>query len=212
MDPIHLSLAYTGAVMAVAGALDAVYREVDPELWMAALPLGLGLGLASVAGGSPVAGPWFLPILLGLVVVALLGALYIVGMMGGADLFAGLLIALSAPVAPGSILPPVMLAILYQAPVIAGYMAWKYASLCGAGCLVPGRARVRGRRLVTELSWWAPRGYRLEADVHEVVAIEGLWDREVQVTPLMPWVAFLAVGYYASLLLGDLPLRLLIQG
>jgi len=193
---------WTGLILGVAGVLDLVYREVDPELWMVGLPLALALGAAGMAG-QDYPGPLWLPYLMGGLLAASFLALYWLGLLGGADVWAAVLLWLGVP-AYNTLLPSLYGALLYSAPLTVAYVITVSARRCGIDCVVRG-VPMEGWRLVEE-RWWAPRGYRMESDVHELVAVEGLYDRMVRATPLMPLVAFIAVGYIVYLLVGDRPL------
>jgi len=198
---------YVAVVLGVAAALDAIYREVDPELWLASLPLALVLGAASIyTRGYP--GPLWLPYAMGGLLFLAVTALYLLGLIGGADVGAVALLWLGVPVA-GEVLPALYTSLLYSAPLAAGYYLVKLGGKCGLSCVVRGY-RVRGEELLG-MRWWAPRGYRLEADVHELVAVEGLYGSYVRASPLLPWVTVLYLGYLASLALGDRPILALLE-
>jgi len=204
LDPVAAAQAYAALVLVAAGVLDAVYREIDPELWLAALPAAAPLG-AAVALESP---DWRLYYGLSALIVAVVAALYWLGYMGGGDVGAAAVLAVALPYSPSSILPPLYAAVIYSAPIYLAWMAWTLARECGFPCVARARARFTGRRLAAR-DWWSPAGLgEPVGDAHEVVAEAGAWDRELEAAPLAPWVSLLAAGYLAFLALGD-PLLLL---
>jgi len=201
---------WVGLILIIAAVLDFLYRDIDPELWLVGLPPAISLGAACLSASTYPFSPW-LPYIMGGILVLLFFILYYAGYIGGADLGAATLLWLGTPAHPleEGMLPGIYGALLYSIPFIIVYMfivSWKK---CGLKCIVKG-VPMKGWKLVEE-KWWAPRGYKLELDVHELVAVEGLYDRMVRATPLMPLVAFLAAGYIAYLLLGDRPLLRVLQ-
>ncbi len=185
-----------------------MYREVDTELWIASLPLGLALGYASLTG-YPL--PRSLPYALTLPLVLVLLVLYALGYLGGADAWLSLFLALALPVPPGSLLPTLYLAFLYSAPFAVAYYLWELYRFCGLSCVARLKARVRGADLAGELRWWLPRGVRLVGDPHEVVAAEALWDREVYASPLLPMITLVFLGLVVAVLVGDTPVRVIVE-
>lgn len=186
-----------------------MYREVDPELWMAGAPLGAALGLASIQSYQ---GPTWLPYAGNGLVVLLFAALYHYRLMGGADLASIAFLSISLPVAGGSILPSSMLVVVYSSPFIAIHYMGELLRRCGPSCLKTMRARVKGRVLVSEYKWWLPWGARLEGDPHEVVAMLDAWEEEVEAAPLLPLVTLLYMGLLVAVLVGDAPLLAALGG
>ncbi len=197
--------AFVLVVLGAAGVLDLVYREVDPEVWLVSLPPAVALGAVSVVDAGYLGGMWWAPYVLGLVPVVLLAGLYVSGLVGGADLGALALVAVGVPVIEGSILPPVYLAVVYGAPVAAGYYVYSLARVCGLRCVARGRAVLDAGRLL-ELKWWHPRGLgEPVVEAHEALASAGVWGR-VEASPLLPMVFVVWVGFVAALVVGDDPL------
>ncbi len=212
MDPAQAAVAYTTLVLVAAGLLDLVYREIDPELWLVALPPAIPLGgyLAYNYGFEGV--PWWTPYVLNMVVVVLMAAMYVLGYVGGADVGAVLLVAVGLPVLPGSLLPTLYVAIVYSVPFTAAYYAWKLYTVCGLKCVVRGRALLKGEE-AARIDWIQPRdlGEAL-LDAHELVARADAWDREVYATPLFPTVFLIAVGLLVTIIVGDTPIWNLLGG
>ena len=203
-----IAAGYVAVILGFSAVLDALYREIDPEVWYVSLPLATALGVGSLLE-SGFRGPLWVPYLLGGLVLASLAILYYVGLMGGADVGAAALLWLGLPVY-GQALPTIYTALLYSAPIVALYYLYKMAGACRLRCIAGG-PRVKGSQLLA-MRWWAPRGYRIEGDVHELLAEQNLYDESLRATPLMPWVTILFAGFLLTLVFGDGPIIELLRG
>ncbi|MCE4600366.1 MAG: hypothetical protein F7C38_02215 [Desulfurococcales archaeon] len=204
--------ALTLAVFTIAGIMDYIYREVDPELWLIPAPILGVLGLASIMNKPQ--GPWsylYLYAMNGLMVL-FVGLMYKIDLIGGADLAAVSFLAIALPAVPNSIFPSVLLSITYSIPFVVAYLAIQLYRACGVRCLARGRVRVKGSYLVEHLHWWIPSGSRIEGDPHEIIARLNAWDKEIEATPLLPLVTLLWLGLSAALLFGDGPVASLLGG
>jgi len=195
-------------VLSIAGILDALYREVDTELWLAALPFGFSLGFLSLQDY-----PYsvYLPYIFTIPIIIILIILYYLGFLGGADVWLSIFLAFSMPVVDRSLLPGLYLSFLYSSPFFLAYYLWKLYSKCGISCIRALGVKVKGRDIVEELRWWIPKGARIIGDPHEIVTFEELWDKEVFASPLLPVVAITVFGAVLAVILGDYPIRLLLE-
>lgn len=201
---------FAAIVMTVAGLLDLLYREMEPLYWFYATLIGGLLYLSEYH--------WLLAradlILVGLalVPVGLMLALYMAGVMGGADVMAMLFLSLAYPLAPDALLPIPVLTILYASIPSLAHRVWMASRVCGKPrCLLAGKVRVEAWRLLRDprLRWWLVSDKRLGgldvgAEIWEVVAKLGPKEL-VEVSPGLPYVAHLAVGFITALILGDRP-------
>ncbi|MEB3860611.1 MAG: hypothetical protein GSR84_00135 [Desulfurococcales archaeon] len=203
-------------VMGVAGILDLLYREIEPLYWFYATLLG-GLAYLKTHGGLLGQAE---PILLGLALAPALvmAGLYAAGLMGGADVLAMVFLSLAYPLAPGSLLPVPVLAILYASPLSVAHRIWMLCRVVrGPRCLVSGRIRVPGYRLLSDprLRWWLVSdkragGLDVGGETWEIVAKLG--PREpVEATPGLPYVTHLAAGTILAVILGDDPVLGLVE-
>ncbi|MCE4617891.1 MAG: hypothetical protein F7C37_00420 [Desulfurococcales archaeon] len=201
---------FTVGVFAVAGVMDFVYREVDPELWIIPAPIGVALGITNVL--KYYEGPLWLPYLVnGLIAVVFL-VMYWLEFMGGADLAAVLFVAVSLPIVDNAIMPSVLLMLLYSAPFVLGFYVFELTRRCGLNCLLRLKVRVKGKELVSKYRWWHPSGVRIEGDPHEVVAKMNAWDKTIEASPLLPLVTLMFLGLIMAIIIGDGPIIALLGG
>lgn len=219
MDIYTLQVAYVGLVLLIAGVLDAVYREVEPLYWYIATKAGILVSIAVAGYGASLYGGGYYYLLLvytllSLIPVAVVGVLYKLCMIGGADVGAIAFIALSMPVVEWSLLPPVYLILLYTlVPLIAYniYVSLRHCRGLRAGCL-KGSIDVDRDSLLSskEYRWWMPEveGCSIEGYKDELVfRYHGGSSGTVKASPGNPYVAFIAIAYLIFLLLGDYPIR-----
>ena len=196
------SLAVALPVLGVAGWLDARFREVDPELWygplILSLPLGACYALRSAGGLALVF------YVAGLAFWAVMAVLYVLGLIGGADVLATLLVVLSlpAPPRPGpglGLLPPVIPVLLIATLAGLAYRFWAVARVYGLGRALRGlEVTVEARRLLEDraLLWWVPRGVGVEEEwAWELVSVRG----RVRAGPGSPLVTMMFIGVLAYL-------------
>ncbi|MCE4625023.1 MAG: hypothetical protein F7C35_04075 [Desulfurococcales archaeon] len=205
MHPEAIAVLNTLIPLGIAGVLDWMYREIDPEIWGPWLVLAPVVGLLyATSTGTP--GLLFF-YALSLVFALLLAALYALGHLGGADMLAGALIALSLPVPRSIGLPPVVTIILYAS--ILGF-AYRVYSMARAGSPLSLKVRVRAEDLILNrrYKWWIPDGVNVEEDWTFTLASKA--GEHVYASPGMPLVSFMLLGLILYLVVGD-PLTLLLR-
>jgi Flp pilus assembly protein protease CpaA len=207
-EPCLLSSTLVLTVLLPAGVLDYLYREVDPELWVPGLLLGLPLGAACALQHGSLALPYYA---VGGVIVILVGVLFLLGFMGGADFYATLLLALVLPAPPrwSLGLPPVLVVTLYAAVLSvlhSIFIAWRAS---GKPVFYP-RLSVSARIYLADgrFRWWIPTGAHveeLEDYIFEVAARDGT----VRIAPGTPHVTHIFLALLLYLIVGG-PLTMLI--
>ncbi len=210
---VLVDAAYTLAAFTIPAVQDIVYREIPPEYWVPVGLLGAALG---VSAGMQVCTLHLLraSLLLGLMIAIVGGALFLVGLLGGGDVFALIFLAVSLPCPlRGGILPPVYEALFYA---IIGETLYRVIVLwraCGPRCTLTIRGvPVKAYELLTErrFKWWVIHGVGVEDDGLDVeLALAEEPGKQVQAAPGSPMVAFLLLGLILYLALGPCLARLL---
>ncbi len=203
MDYLQYAELYALFVVGIAGLFDMIYREIDTELWMSSLPLGIALGYLSLSNHPY---PKITPYALTFPVIVVLIILYYLGYIGGADAWLGVFLSLSLPVRSGSIIPAYYLAVIYSTPFILGYYLCSLYSTCSWNCIRNRGVKVRGIELVEKMKWWIPKGEKITGDPHEIVASGNYWEETVTASPLLPLVSLTWMGLVIAVILGDKPL------
>ncbi len=203
LNPSQLAATYMVLVFAITGVLDYLYREVPPELWILFFPLGVALGASySVEACGPHVFMVFLAFSLVLPLASLV--LYIVGLIGGADVIAYTLVALTLPCPfqglPG--LPPILDILLMSLLLGFAYAIYSIVRACySCNCCVVKfpRVLVPASRLLRDerFRWWIPRGVGVEeVEDYEYVLAE-MGDELVEASPGIPHLTLLAVAIIA---------------
>ena len=205
MHPEDIAVLNTLIPLGIAGVLDWRYREIDPEIWAPWLVLAPVVGLL-YATSTGIPGILFYYVL-SLVFTLLLAALYLLGQLGGADMLAGALIALSLPVPREIGLPPIVTIILYAS--ILG-IAYRFYSMARAGSPLAIKVKVRVEDLILDrrYKWWIPDGVNVEEDWTFTLASNK--GGQVYASPGMPLVSFMLLGLLLYMVVGD-PLILLLN-
>lgn len=195
-------------VMMIAAIQDVRKREVEPVLWLVAIPLGAAITLSQMSQERVIY------LLFSLLPAAVSFVLYKRCMIGGADVLALLFIAIAAPWDRDLLVPPVYMIVLYSIVPSLAYQLYSNLLVCGgsASCLLSQSHEVEAGRLLRDqrLRWWIPEGEACsEEDPREVIArlSDGDESRRIKVMPGHPYVAHLAIGALLTLIFGDLPLR-----
>ncbi len=208
---------YIIVVMVVAGLLDLLYREIEPLYWVYLTLAGAILYLKEA--GHILEELSLVHMALAILPVLVVAVLYMAGAIGGADLLALVFLAASSPYLPGNILPVTVQAVIYASiPSLIHriFMAWR---ACGVSCIVSGRVRVEGWRLLRDprFRWWLVSDRRLgrpamDLENWEAVARLGGGEAVVEASPGLPYTAHLAIGTLIASLVGDEPIiRLFLQ-
>ncbi|MEB3780201.1 MAG: hypothetical protein GSR85_08225 [Desulfurococcales archaeon] len=203
------------ASLLLAGISDLRGREVEPLIWPILAKPGVALLAYCIASGYVSID--LVTMILAFIPALVVGALFYLGWMGGADLAALLFLAVVLPRAPGDVLPFPLLVVIYTA--IPSFVHRLIIGLrnCPSSlsrCMLSSRLKVKARDLLynEEFKWWIVTDKRagsldVAAEPHEaVVSIvgEGL-EEEVEATPGLPYVFHLAVAAWIAALLGDKP-------
>ncbi|BAN89563.1 hypothetical protein [Aeropyrum camini] len=202
--PLILPAAAASLLLAVAGIMDLLWREIEPAYWYISLKIVLLTVAASLylQGGVPAA-PSKVTLQLGftLLLVAVSILLYKMCMLGGSDVAAFTLIALASPYSPSLPIPPLAASLLAATPPAVAYIILSYARLrLNRGVVTPEDLAFNPR-----FKWWIPsargeaveklfQGCRLDADPPALAALGG---GRVRAEPGIPLVAFIALGYLA---------------
>ncbi len=230
------SEALTLLALSAASIMDYKYREVEPAYWYAVLRIAIPLGALYMIACKP---PLPLRVYLGMDAAALgiAAAAYLAGLLGGGDVLAVAVIAAATPARLGELVVPSMLALLYGGLAAALIpLAYCVLNVSRYRGLLARLARERGaaralqacfsavpvrvsealrRPWLYPASWEVGERYSIvEANppdmLAEIAAERGL-DAVIWVTPGLPLVVFITIGYIATLVLGDKPLTLIIQ-
>jgi len=208
-----LDAVYTLAALAIPAVQDIVYREIPPEYWVPVGLLGAALG---VSAGMQACTPHLLraSLLLGLIIVLVGGILYLVGLLGGGDVYALAFLAVSIPCPlRGGVLPPVYEVLFYAIIVETLYRVLTLWRACGPRCTLTIRGvPVKAYELLAEgrFRWWIIHGVGVEDDELDVeLALAEEPGRQVLAVPGSPMVAFLLLGLILYLALGPCLARLL---
>lgn len=228
--------AIVATTLVLASYLDYRYRDVEPIIWYVVIRAALPLGLLCFLRTSY---PLEAAIVGNAAALIVAGGLYFAGLLGGGDVMAITLIALLTPSSPGELLPPSLLALLYGSLIVALVMpamciynmlradrrstlvrlaaehgALKAIFTCFTS--IPLRVEVAICR-----GWFYPAKHEvghpykiIESDppelLAEIAASRGS-DSPVWVTPGLPQIAFILVGYTIAILLGDNIVKALIR-
>ncbi len=108
---------YVLAVILVASYWDLKKREIEPVYWLYASAISVLLSFLGLQVEGITLNYLYVYLVLSGIAIALLGTLYMVGYMGGADLYALVFITLSMPVPlfASSLIPVPLLTVLYSA-------------------------------------------------------------------------------------------------
>ncbi|MEB2837312.1 MAG: hypothetical protein GSR80_000522 [Desulfurococcales archaeon] len=222
--------------LSAASVMDYKYREVEPAYWYAVLRIAIPLGALYMIACKP---PLPLRIYLGMDAAALgiAAAAYLAGLLGGGDVLAIAVIAAATPAGLRELIVPSMLALLYgglaaalipvaycvlnisrHSSLLASLAREGGASRAMQACFsaVPVRVSEALRRpWLYPTAWEVGERYNIVESnppdmLAEIAAERGL-DAIIWVTPGLPLVLFITIGYAAALALGDKPLILLIQ-
>ncbi|MCE4605885.1 MAG: prepilin peptidase [Desulfurococcales archaeon] len=237
---------YVLFVLLIASYWDYRKREIEPAYWVYTSILGALLSLSMYKSG-------FIKlnieayIIFSLFAIGLVGLFYMLGYMGGADLYAIIFITVSVPMSLNSseIIPPTFMTVVYAA--IASTFIPIY--FCFFNLVSPERRRIirkqdkglilcflgipkKVKEYVTEDGYWFPLTTYVngelvtrysfqveeEPDDHRK-RISDLLSRKIinegsiiWVTPGIPFVVFILIGYLLSIIISDIPLQVLFGG
>ncbi|GBF09618.1 hypothetical protein apy_13430 [Aeropyrum pernix] len=202
--PHILPAAVATILLLVAGLMDALWREIEPAYWYLAVKTSLLVFAASLyleGGLASAPSKALVHVSLTLILVAVSLALFKLCLLGGSDVAAFVLVAVSSPYSPGLPIPPLAVALIASAPLAAIYITVSHVRLRRRGGLLTPEDLAFDPRF----KWWIPRvegevverffhGCRLDADPPALAALTG---RRVRAEPGIPLVAFIALGYLA---------------
>ncbi len=196
-------------VYLVFGYLDWKYREIDPEHWYPLFILGSGIGFHfGVSFGS--FSLYLMGISVSLIFVFILLVVYYLGVVGGADVYALLLIAVSMPVPLHGIgLPPVLSIILYSSLLGLVYKILEAIRVVGLKRSFTLYYKV-DKRIYLEsdsFKWWVPREIAVESDLSEELAF--VKKRFIEITPGIPMITMLFFGLLIYVFFGDLLFKII---
>jgi len=207
-----IPLVYMLAVMAYAGFLDVRSREIPPRYWFVVLVLGLPITIIANGGDLRIL---LLYQLLSLIVVIPSYLMYRACMLGGADVLAFLTIAILTPLAPGSIIPLLYLAVLYATIPAIAYHLYSASLACkglSPRCMFKFKFMIKVRSILEDprFKWWLVEvkgGCNIEEDPRMLALKAGQGDPEAYVvaSPGHPYVAHLTIGYLLAMVIGDKP-------
>lgn len=228
--------AIVATTLVLTSYLDYRYRDVEPIIWYVAIRAALPLGLLCFLRSDY---PLEAAIVGNAAALIVAGGLYMAGLLGGGDVMAITLIALLTPSSPGELLPPSLLALLYGSLIVALVMpamclynilraskrsalarlaaehgALKATFTCFTGILLQVEVAIRR-------GWFYPAKHEvghsykiIESDPPELlaeIAASRSNDSLVWVTPGLPQIMFILVGYILAILLGDSIVKELIR-
>lgn len=237
---------YVLSVLLIASYWDIVKREIEPKYWLITGIIGLLLAFTSaITAGLNL--DLYGYTLFSIIAIAIVGAFYYIGYMGGADLYAVAVIALTVPkqLVGEGLIPTPFMTVVYAAVVSAlipiYFCLYNLVSrdrrrairevprgyiMCFLG--VPKRPRdyvnskgfwfplttYENGELVTRYSFQVEE----EPEEHKQKIKSLLESREIGedsfiwITPGIPFVLFILLGFILSIIIGDLPLQLLFGG
>jgi hypothetical protein len=146
-----------------------------------------------------------------LVIAALVGILFLLGLMGGADFYATLLLTILLPAPPRWMigLPPVVVVTLYAAILSIIHSILAAWSATGKFTLNP-RLSIDAERLLADpkMKWWIPTGAIVE-DPEDALFEIATKNGQVKVSYGTPHVTHMLIGLILYLAFGG-PLTLLL--
>jgi preflagellin peptidase FlaK len=237
---------YVLLVLLIASYWDYRKREIEPVYWVYTGVIGLILSTSMYKMG-------YISInvetytVFSLIAVGIVGLFYLLGYMGGADLYAVVFIAVTIPGSLNNfeVIPPIFMTVIYAAmasaliPIylclynlISGknrsiiFREKKGILLCFLG--IPKRAK----EYIESKGYWFPLTTYVdgvlvtrysfhveeEPDEHRKDISNLLRkniieeDSVIWVTPGIPFVIFIFVGYILSIIISDIPLQILFGG
>jgi len=237
---------YVFLVLLIASYWDYRKREIEPAYWVYTSIIGALLSLSMYKMGF-IELNTKIYLVFSLFAIGLVGLFYLLGYMGGADLYAIIFITVSVPVSLNSfeIIPPTFMTVVYAAiastliPIyfclfnLASHERRKIISkqnrgfiLCFLG--IPKKAK----EYVTEYGYWFPLttyingklvnrySFHVEEEPNDHrKRINTLLNKKaidedsiIWVTPGIPFVIFVLIGYLLSIIISDLPLQILFGG
>jgi preflagellin peptidase FlaK len=237
---------YVFIVLLIASYWDIVKREIEPSYWLVTGFIGLLLVVLSVATAS-LNVDLYGYILFSIIAIAIIGAFYYIGYMGGADLYAVIVIAVTVPkqVLGKGLIPAPFMTVVYGAIISVlipiYFCLYNLASknrrraikrtpkgyiMCFLG--IPKRPK----EYVNSKGFWFPLttyesgmlvtrySFQIEEEPEEHrQKIKALLDKNeigendfIWITPGIPFVVFILLGFILSVIIGDLPLQLLFGG
>ncbi|MEB3760858.1 MAG: prepilin peptidase [Desulfurococcales archaeon] len=205
---VLLAVVYTGIVLGVLGYLDYRYREIDPEIWYPLIIIGAGIGFyySSLLYDAKL---YMAGIVVAIAITGIFTVSYLLGLMGGADIYAVTFLSLTLPTPlHGTGLPPVLSVILYSSILAAIYRAISIGYALGPRHILKSSIKIEKRRLLEDvrLKWWLPKGIDIEEDLaEELYKAPG---EILQASPGIPLITMMFIGFLAYLVLGDLLYKL----
>ena len=237
---------YVLSVLLIASYWDIVKREIEPKYWLITGAVGLLLAFTStiIAGLNL---DLYGYTLFSIIAIAIVGAFYYIGYMGGADLYAVAVIALTVPkqLVGEGLIPTPFMTVVYAAVVSALIPIY----FCLYNLVSRDRRRAirevprgyimrflgvpkRPRDYVNSKGFWFPLttyengelvtrySFQVEEEPEEhKQKIKSLLesreigeDSFIWITPGIPFVLFILLGFILSIIIGDLPLQLLFGG
>ncbi|MCE4615958.1 MAG: hypothetical protein F7C09_02720 [Aeropyrum sp.] len=190
---------YALIVLAMAGASDALYREVDPPLWYIGSKAGILLFTLTTSNLDLTINEAFMA-LQGILVVIAAYILYRLCMLGGADVAALIFILFSTPLPLHLPISPIAASLALSAPALGAYLAFSSLKARRSGWLAGPEDLVVGGRF----KWWLPKVQEFDlSDNRKTCALDYdppavlvLSSRDrARVEPGLPLVAFISLGY-----------------
>ncbi len=205
-----LATIYAGLVLGILGYLDYRYREIDPETWYPLTIIGAGIGFYYSISLYD-ARLYLAGIIVALAIIGVFAVSYLLGLMGGADIYAVGFLSLTLPTPLHEEgLPPVLSIILYSSILATIYRAVAVAYALGPRNVFRFSHMIEKRRLLEDrrFMWWLPKGIDIEEDLAEELYMAP--GKILKASPGIPLITMMFLGFIAYLAFGDL-LYLLIQ-
>jgi hypothetical protein len=199
LNPCTLAKIMVLLYLLPAAILDWRFREIDPEYWYPGLIVSFPLGLACASIVFPLKVSLALYGFSGLIVLVMI-ILYLYGMLGGADVFASLLILFALPVPEGIGLPPLISIMLYSSLLAVPYRIIVVWRATGKPGLLPVTVRRSSLLEDPRFRWWIPRG----ADIEDEWSLTVIKKKKVVASPGAPQVSLMFVGFIIHLIVGDI--------
>ncbi len=208
-SPCTISATIAVVGLLIAGVMDVLFREIDPELWPPFLILSIPTGLSCTLENYD---PSIVKIfyIFGLAFVGIVGLIYLAGAIGGADLFSLLLVFISmpTPLEGGLGLPPVIVVSLIAAVLSLVYRVITISRATSLSDSLKMSVKVSKEDLLRDkrFAWWIPRGVNIEDEW--AIAILDIEEDKVEASPGSPFIALLFIStliYLALEMLGLFP-------
>ncbi len=189
-------------ILLLAGIVDIKSRDIDPIVWMVGVPLAAGLYVYTCGSMLEGLGPLLLPLLALAYVPAVVSlALYKLGLIGGADVWALTLLAAGFPFHPQLPVPSSLAAVIVGNMTMMVHRIIVVRRVCGIKCIMKARVRIEAERILSDprMAFWivsTDKGMDVSQEPWEVVARQGISGRnKVAATPGLPYVAHIALGF-----------------